>query len=93
MAKFRSHPTGAWPFYPFLKDGDIEHEYWNTKKMIHQSFINDRKGRIVVLMENPKYETFLKEVKKRKGNFWASTIEAVMDEAIDDWMKKKEEKK
>jgi len=91
MAKFRKHPTGAWPFYPTLKDGDIEHEYWNTKKMIHSSFINDRKGRIVVLMENEKYEAFLETVKKRKGNFWANSIDAVMEEAVDDWMKKEDE--
>ncbi len=90
MAKFRKHPTGAWPFYPTLKDGDIEHEYWNTKKMIHTAFINDRKGRIVVLMENEKYEAFLEEIKKKKGNFWASSIDAAMEEAIDDWMKKEE---
>ncbi len=90
MAKFRKHPTGEWPFYPFLKEEDIEHEYWSSKKMIFQSFINDRKGRIVVLMENPKYEAFLKEVKKRKGNFWASTVDDVLEEAIDDWMKKEE---
>ncbi|MDF1539742.1 MAG: hypothetical protein P1Q69_12650 [Candidatus Thorarchaeota archaeon] len=91
MAKFRKHPTGAWPFYPSLKEGDIEHEYWNTKKMIHSSFINDRKGRIVVLMENEKYESFLEKVKKRKGNFWANTIDAVMVEALNDWMNKEDE--
>ncbi len=91
MAKFRKHPTGEWPFYPSLKDGDIEHEYWNSKKMIHTAFMNDRKGRIVVLMENEKYEAFLAEIKKKKGNFWASSIDAVMQEAIADWMKKEDE--
>lgn len=88
--KFRKHPTGAWPFYPHLKEGDIEHEYWNSKKMYHQSLINDRKGRIVTLMDGDKYDAFLDAVKKRKGNFWATTIEAVMVEAIDDWMAKEE---
>ena len=90
MAKFRKHPTGAWPFYPRLKDGDIEHEYWNTKKMIHQSFINDRKGRIVVLMDGEKYDAFLDKVKERKGNMWASSIDAVMVEALDEWIAKED---
>jgi hypothetical protein len=88
--KFRKHPTGAWPFYPHLKEGDIEHEYWNSKKMYHQSLINDRKGRIVHLMDGDKYDAFLDAVKKRKGNFWTTAIEAVMVEAIDDWMAKEE---
>ncbi len=88
--KFRPHPTGEWPFYPSLKDGDIEHEYWQSKKMYHKSLIDDRKGRIVVLMENEKYEGFLEMVKARKGNFWASSVDAVMDEALADWMVKEE---
>jgi hypothetical protein len=90
MAKYRDHPTGEWPFYPTLEEGDIEHEYWTTKKMIHQAFINDRKGRIVVLMHYPKYKAFLDEIKKRKGNMWSVTIEEVMQEAIDLWMEQEE---
>ncbi len=87
---FRKHPTGEWPFYPRLKEGDIQHEYWNTKKMIHQSFINDRKGRIVVLMDGDKYDAFIDKIRTRKGNFWATTVDAVMHEAVDDWMAKEE---
>lgn len=87
---FRKHPTGSWPFYPHLKEGDIEHEYWTSKKMYHQSFINDRKGRIVTLIDGDKYELLLDLIKKRKGNMWATTVEQVMTEAIDDWMAKEE---
>jgi len=87
---YRSHPTGAWPFYPRLKEGDIQHEYWNTKKMIHQSFINDRKGRVVVLMDGDKYDAFLGKVKAKKGNFWATSVDAAMHEAVDDWMAKED---
>jgi hypothetical protein len=90
MAKFRKHPTGAWPFYPRLKEGDIQHEYWSSKKMVHQSFINDRKGRVVVLFDGEKYDAFLEKVKKTKGNFWASSIDAAIHEAIDEWMAKEE---
>lgn len=90
MAKFRKHPTGEWPFYPRLKEGDIEHEYWTSKKMIHQSFINDRKGRVVVLMDGEKYDKFLEAVKKRKGNMWASSVDEAMQEAVDDWIAKEE---
>ncbi len=91
MAKFRKHPTGEWPFYPTLDEESIEHEYWNSKKMYHTAFINDRKGRIVVLMDNDKYEEFLQKIKKRKGNFWTTTLETVMHEAINDWMNKEDE--
>jgi len=93
MAKFRKHPTGQWPFYPRLKEGDIEHEYWNTKKMIHQSFINDRKGRIVVLMDGEEYDDFLEVIQERKGNIWASSVDSAVHEAISDWMAKKGVKK
>jgi len=90
MAKFRPHPTGEWPFYPRLKEGDIEHEYWTTKKMVHQSFINDRKGRIVVLMDGEKYDAFLEKVKKRKGNMWTVSVDAAMHEALDEWIAKED---
>ncbi len=90
MAKFRKHPTGEWPFYPRLKEGDIEHEYWTSKKMIHQAFINDRKGRVVVLMDGEKYDKFLEAVRKRKGNIWASSVDEAMQEAVDDWIAKEE---
>ncbi|MHA1135493.1 MAG: hypothetical protein ACTSSE_03325 [Candidatus Thorarchaeota archaeon] len=58
--------------------------------MYHQSYINDRKGRIVTLMDGDKYDAFLDTVKSRKGNFWTTAIEAAMIEAIDDWMAKEE---
>ncbi|NWF96736.1 MAG: hypothetical protein HXY34_11400 [Candidatus Thorarchaeota archaeon] len=93
MAKFRKHPRGDWPFYPRLKEGDITHEYWTSKKMIHQSFLNDRKGRIVVLMDGPDYDEFLETVKRRKGNMWAVSVDAAMKEAIADWIMKEDEKK
>ncbi len=88
--KFRAHPTGEWPFYPTLKEDSIEHEYWSSKKMYHQSLINDRKGRIVTLMDFEAYEAFMKKIKERKGNMWAGTLEGVMAEAIVDWMNKEE---
>lgn len=87
---YRKHPTGEWPFYPRLKEGDIQHEYWNTKKMIHQAFIDDRKGRVVVLMDGDKYDDFLDLIKARKGNIWATTVDAVMHEAVNDWMAKED---
>lgn len=87
---YRAHPTGEWPFYPRLNEEDIQHEYWTSKKMIFQSFINDRKGRIVVLMEGDRYDEFLHTIKERKGNFWSVTIDAVMQEAINDWIAKEE---
>ncbi|UCH05672.1 MAG: hypothetical protein JSW05_05770 [Candidatus Thorarchaeota archaeon] len=90
MAKFRKHPTGEWPFYPRLKEGDIEHEYWTSKKMYHQAFLDDRKGRLVVLMDGDKYDAFIDKVKERKGNFWTISIDAALHEAIDDWMAKEE---
>ncbi|MFX0046153.1 MAG: hypothetical protein ACFE8Z_09915 [Candidatus Hermodarchaeota archaeon] len=90
MAKFRKHPTGEWPFYPRLKDGDIQHEYWTSKKMYHQAFLDDRKGRLVVLMDGDRYDAFLDKVKERKGNIWTVSVDGALHEAIDDWMAKEE---
>ncbi|MHA1770284.1 MAG: hypothetical protein ACTSYL_02015 [Candidatus Thorarchaeota archaeon] len=90
MAKFRKHPTGEWPFYPRLKESDIDAEYWSTKKMYLKSFLDDRKGRIVVLMDGEEFDTFLDKVKKRKGNIWASSVDAAMKEAIADWIAKED---
>ena len=87
---YRHHPSGSWPFFPRLKEGDIEAEYWTSKKMIHQSFINDRKGRVVVLMDGDKYDSFLDKVVERKGNYWASSVDAAMHEAVDNWIAKEE---
>jgi hypothetical protein len=58
--------------------------------MIHQSFIDDRKGRVVVLMDGDKYDTFLDKVKEKKGNFWAANVDLAMHEAVDDWIAKEE---
>jgi hypothetical protein len=88
MAKYRKHPSGQWPFYPRLKEGDIQHEYWTSKKMVYQSFINDRKGRIVLLLDGPKYDEFLEVVRKKKGNIWASSVDAAVHEAVDEWVEK-----
>ncbi|MGY5875202.1 MAG: hypothetical protein RTU30_05610 [Candidatus Thorarchaeota archaeon] len=90
MAKFRKHPTGEWPFYPRLKDGDIEHEYWTSKKGYHEAFLSDRKGRIVVLFDGDKYDELLDKIKKRKGNMWHTSIDAAMHEAIDEWIAKED---
>ena len=84
--KHRKHPRGDWPFYPRLKDGDITHEYWNSKRMIHDAIVNDRKGRVVVLFDHEKYATFLRHVKKRRGNIWASSVSNAIHEAIDKWI-------
>ncbi|MFW9863734.1 MAG: hypothetical protein ACFFEX_15215 [Candidatus Thorarchaeota archaeon] len=88
--KFRPHPTGEWPFYPRLKEGDIEHEYWTSKKMYHQAFLEDRKGRVVVTMEGDRYDEFLRIVKQKKGNIWTVSVDAAMQEAVTDWMTKEE---
>ncbi|UCE09619.1 MAG: hypothetical protein JSW61_11685 [Candidatus Thorarchaeota archaeon] len=90
MAKFRKHPTGQWPFYPRLKEGDIEHEYWSSKKMYHKAFLTDRMGRIVVTMDGDSYDEFLDAVRKKKGNIWASSIDEAMREAMAAWVAKED---
>ncbi|MHA1959399.1 MAG: hypothetical protein ACW99U_04170 [Candidatus Thorarchaeota archaeon] len=90
MAKFRKHPTGQWPFYPRLKEEDIEHEYWRSKKMYMKAFIADRAGRIVVTMDGDSYDEFLDAVRKKKGNIWASSIDEAMREAMTEWVAKED---
>ncbi|MGV9170590.1 MAG: hypothetical protein ACOC38_11700 [Promethearchaeia archaeon] len=91
MAKYRDHPSGEWPFYPRLDKDDVEHEYWRSKKMAHQAFVDDRKGRVVVLMKGEKYDTFLETVRERKGDIWASSVHEAVHDAIDEWIAKEEE--
>jgi hypothetical protein len=90
VAKFRKHPTGQWPFYPRLKEEDIEHEYWRSKKMYMKAFIADRAGRIVVTMDGDSYDEFLDAVRKKKGNIWASSIDEAMREAMTEWVAKED---
>ncbi len=51
--------------------------------------VNNRKGRIVVLMDHGEYQDFLEKVQQDKGSINARNVNAAALEAIRNWMKQK----
>jgi len=86
-AKYRKAPSGEWLGYPTLRLDDIEHETFKLAKHFAQSLVQNRKGRVYLLMDNDFYQKFLAAVKKKFGNISASNIEKAALEAVKAWVK------
>jgi uncharacterized iron-regulated protein len=89
--KYRRQPSGEWLGFPKLKTEDIEHEAFKFTKYIAQSLVDNRKGRVYLLMEHDFYQRFLDAVRKKFGNISASNVEKATFEAVKDWVEKAEE--
>jgi len=88
MAKFRKHPSGEWPGFPFLKREDISHEYFKEHaKYVAQGLVENRKGHVTVKMDGEDYLRFLEAVRKKYGNIWSSNIDRAMQEALELFLK------
>ncbi len=85
VERYRRAPSGEWLGYPVLSLGDIEHESFKLYKYMSQSMVDNRKGRVYVLMEHDFYELFLEAVRKRFGSTSASNVEKAALEAVKDW--------
>ena len=83
--KYRKAPDGEWIGYPDLHIEDIQHESFQTTKLIAQSLVDNRKGRIHLLLEHDAYQRFLAAVRKRFGNTSAFNVEKAVQEAIKTW--------
>ena len=84
MPKFRKHPTGEFPGYPFLNKEDMTHEVFEDHgKFMAQGLVEDRLGRVVVKMEGQQYLKFLDAVRKKYGNIWVSSVDKAMKEAVE----------
>lgn len=85
-AKYRRAPSGEWLGYPVLSPEDIEHESFKFTKYIALSLVNNRKGRVYLLMDHEFFQKFLDAVKKRFGSISASNVEKAALEAVKAWV-------
>lgn len=83
--KYRKAPDAEWLGFPDLKLEDIQHESFRENKHIAQSLVDNRKGRIHVLMERESYQRFLNAVCRKFGNISAVNIEKAMLDAVSMW--------
>jgi hypothetical protein len=88
--KYRRQPSGEWLGFPELRMEDIRHEAFKFTKLIAQSMVNNRKGRVCLLMDHDLYQRFLKAVQKRFGNIFASNVEKAAFEAVKAWIEEVE---
>jgi len=84
--KYRRAPSGEWLGYPVLSLEDIEHESFKFTKYIAQSLVENRKGRVYLLMDHDFYQRFLDAVRKKFGNISASNVEKAALEAVRAWV-------
>jgi hypothetical protein len=90
--KYRKAPSGEWLGYPTLSPDDIEHETFRIAKHFAQSLVQNRKGRVYLLVDNDFYQKFLGAVKKKFGDISASNVEKAALEAVKAWVEEVESK-
>jgi len=91
-AKYRKAPSGEWLGYPTLSLDDIEHETFKIAKHFAQFVVQNRKGRVYLLMDNDFYQKFLRAVKEKFGDISASNVDKAALEALKAWVKEAESK-
>lgn len=84
--KYRRQPSGEWLGFPDLKIEDIEQESFKFTKYVTTSLVDNRKGRVHLLMEHDFYERFLNAVRKKFGNISALSVEKAALEAVRTWI-------
>jgi hypothetical protein len=84
--KYRKQPSGEWLGFPDLKLEDIEHESFKFTKYVSQALVDNRKGRVYVLMEQGFYYRYLQAVKKKFGNISHINVDKAALEAIMAWI-------
>jgi hypothetical protein len=84
--KYKKAPDGEWLGFPDLRVEDIQHESFQETKHIAQSLVDNRKGRIHLLMEQDAYQHFLKAVRKKFGNISAFSVEKAVLDAVNMWI-------
>jgi hypothetical protein len=86
MPEYRKAPKGEWLGYPVLRSEDIEHESFAFTKFIAQSLVENRKGRVYLLMDSDLYKRFLEAVRKRFGSISTADVEKAALEAVGVWI-------
>jgi hypothetical protein len=88
MPRYKKASDGQWPGYPFLQLNDISTLSIRQNQFIAKALVNNRKGRVVLLMDKEIYDRFLETVRERKGDISAQSVNEAAQEAIRDWVKK-----
>lgn len=86
MAKFRKAPGSEWLGYPYLEIKDIDHEFFRYSEFLAQSLVDNRKGRVNLVMDHDVYQDFLAAVEKKFGNINASSVNKAALDAVKTWM-------
>ena len=89
LPRYKKAPDGQWPGYPNLQRTDIESQTFHQSKYVANALVNNRKGRIILLMNQEMYLEFLKKVRERKGDIRERHVNDAVLEAVQAWMKKK----
>ena len=84
--KYRKQPSGEWLGFPDLKLEDIEHESFKFTKYVSQALVDNRKGRVYVMMEQGFYNRYLQAVKKKFGSISHVNVDKAALEAIMAWV-------
>ena len=92
MPEYRKAPKGEWLGYPVLRPEDIEHESFTFTRFVAQSLVENRKGRVYLLMDSDLYKRFLEAVRKSYGNISTANVEKAALEAVSAWTEKVESK-
>jgi len=92
MPEYRKAPKGEWLGYPVLKPEDITHESFIFTKYAAQSLVENRKGRVYLLMDSDLYKRFLQAVRKSYGDISTANVEKASLEAVKGWIEEVESK-
>ena len=89
MPRYKKASDGQWPGYPHLGINDIETLTIRQNQYVAKAMVNNRKGRVVLLMDQELYNDFLTKVQERKGDKSARHVNAAVLEAVQDWITRK----
>ena len=89
MPRYKKASDGQWPGYPNLQPSDIESQTFHQSKYVADALVNNRKGRIVLLMKQKMYLDFLAKVRERKGDIRERHVNDAVLEAVQAWIAKK----
>lgn len=90
--KYRRQPAGEWLGFPELSMEDLEHESFQFTRLVSQALVDNRKGRVYVLMEHDTYQSFLEAVRKKFGSISYVNVDKAALEALQVWVEGVEKK-
>ena len=86
MSKYRRAPSGEWLAYPTPTPENVEHESFRFTRYAGLSLVENRKGRVYLIMEHDFHKRFLDAVRKKFGNISATNVNNAALEALKKWV-------